>query len=71
MSAAAMGNIRPKYIKRVAVELLLRHPDTFTVDFDQNKEKVQELTDVAYKTLRNRIAGYVTRLRKRQLVQPD
>ena len=58
-----MGNIRPTYIKRVAIELVKRHPDRFTADFDHNKKVVGELTDVQYIGMRNRIAGYVTRYR--------
>lgn len=57
-----MGNIRPTYIKRVGEELLLRFPDQFGTSFDDNKKKVSELTDVTSKSMRNRIAGYVTRL---------
>ena len=60
-----MGNIRPTYIKRVAFELLRVHPDEFNLDFDHNKTKVQALTDVNSQTLRNQIAGYVTRLKRR------
>ena len=56
-----MGNIRPTYIKRVAVELVKRYPDQFTLDFQHNKVKVDELTDVTIKAMRNKIAGYVTR----------
>lgn len=59
-----MGNIRPTYIKRIATELIKRYPAEFTDDFEHNKKKVQELTDVSTATLRNRIAGYVTRFRK-------
>ncbi|MFQ6107317.1 MAG: 30S ribosomal protein S17e [Thermoplasmata archaeon] len=59
-----MGNIRPTYIKRIAIELVKRHPKEFNDDFEHNKKKVQELTDVGTVTLRNRIAGYVTRFRK-------
>jgi small subunit ribosomal protein S17e len=59
-----MGNIRPTYIKRVAVELVKAYPQEFTDDFEHNKRKVAELTDVSSITMRNRIAGYVTRYRK-------
>ena len=59
-----MGNIRPTYIKRVAIELLKQYPAEFTADFEHNKKKVSELTDVAYPQMRNRIAGYVTRYRQ-------
>jgi len=59
-----LGNIRPTYIKRVATELVRNHPDQFTDDFEHNKKKVEELTDVRSTKMRNRIAGYVTRYRK-------
>ncbi|MFQ6012309.1 MAG: 30S ribosomal protein S17e [Thermoplasmata archaeon] len=59
-----MGNIRPTYIKRVALELIRRHPDRFNEDFEANKKAVQELTDVTSSTMRNRIAGYVTHLKR-------
>ncbi len=59
-----MGNIRPTYIKRVAFELLRLYPDSFTADFDHNKAKVSELTDVSTSMMRNRIAGYVTRAKQ-------
>jgi small subunit ribosomal protein S17e len=61
-----LGNIRPTYIKRVAVELVRLYPNEFTADFEHNKKKVSELTDVSTIMMRNRIAGYVTRYRQRQ-----
>ena len=58
-----MGNIRQITIKNIAIELLEKHPKKFIVgDFQHNKAKVAELTDVKSKLLRNRIAGYITRL---------
>jgi small subunit ribosomal protein S17e len=56
-----MGNIRPKYIKRIAIELLEKFPNEFNEDFQFNKNNVGKLTDVSTKIMRNRIAGYVTR----------
>ncbi len=60
-----MGNIRPTYIKRVAIELVKQHPDEFNEDFEHNKAKVSELSDVSSILMRNRIAGYITRYRQR------
>ena len=60
-----MGNIRPTYIKRVAIELAKLYPNEFTADFEHNKAKVSELTDIRSVLMRNRIAGYVTRYRLR------
>jgi small subunit ribosomal protein S17e len=59
-----MGNIRPTYIKRVAIELVRKYPDRFTGDYQHNKEMVGKLTDVRSVSMRNKIAGYVTRYRK-------
>ena len=59
-----MGNIRPTYIKRVAIELVKKFPDTFTDDYQHNKKMVAEITDVESIKMRNKIAGYVTRYRK-------
>lgn len=57
-----MGNIRQTNIKNTAIELLEKYPKEFIIgDFQHNKLKVAELTDVRSKLLRNRIAGYVTR----------
>ncbi len=47
-----MGNIRTSFVKRLAKELI----ET------QNKKLVQEYSTVSTKHLRNKIAGYVTRL---------
>jgi small subunit ribosomal protein S17e len=56
-----MGRIRPTYIKRVAIELLNKYPQAFSRDFENNKEMVNNLTDVYSVKMRNRIAGYITR----------
>jgi small subunit ribosomal protein S17e len=67
-----MGNIRPTYIKRVAKELLNLYPDRFVAgDFQLNKEKVAELADVDSKIMRNRIAGYITRILATQKTQKE
>ena len=60
-----MGNVKPVYIKRVALEVYGKYPDEFNTDFDNNKIKVDQLTDVPTSEMRNKIAGYLTRyLRK-------
>ena len=56
-----MGRIRPTYIKRVAIDLVSKYPQAFSKDFEANKEMVSTLTDVSSVTMRNRIAGYITR----------
>lgn len=55
-----MGNIRPTYIKRIALELVQKYPSVFNDDFENNKLLVSKLTNVESTTMRNRVAGYVT-----------
>lgn len=57
-----MGKVRTVLVKRLSRELVERYADSFSTDFDQNKEVVDELLTNTTKRLRNRIAGYVTRL---------
>ncbi len=59
-----MGNIRPTYIKRVAVELIEKYPEAFSDDFEANKAAVSALADPTTVKMRNRIAGYATRYRR-------
>ncbi|MFB6160026.1 MAG: 30S ribosomal protein S17e [Haloferacaceae archaeon] len=53
--------IKPKYVKQLGNLLLERYPEAFNTEFETNKENVTELTNVESKSVRNRIAGYITR----------
>ncbi|WP_459202231.1 30S ribosomal protein S17e [Methanococcus sp. CF] len=55
-----MGRIRQTFIKRTGEELIEKFADKFTSDFEENKKAVSEVAMISTKTLRNRIAGYVT-----------
>ncbi|MDO8870524.1 MAG: 30S ribosomal protein S17e [Methanobacteriaceae archaeon] len=57
-----MGNIRTSHVKRLSKELIETHQGKFTTDFDENKKLVEQFSTVSTKHLRNKIAGYVTRL---------
>jgi small subunit ribosomal protein S17e len=50
-------------VKRVSRELLRRFPDRFAGDWESDKQAVNDLVTTQSKRLRNRIAGYVTRLK--------
>lgn len=58
-----MGKVRTETVKRVSRELLRRFPDRFSGDFETDKQAVNELVLTQSKRLRNRIAGYITRLK--------
>ena len=53
--------IKPKYVKQIGTMLLERYPESFNTDFETNKDSVETLTNVESKSVRNRIAGYITR----------
>jgi small subunit ribosomal protein S17e len=58
-----LGNIRQDAIKNIAHDLLETYPKEFkNDDYQHNKLKVAELTDVKSIVSRNRIAGYITRI---------
>jgi len=57
-----MGNIRTSFVKRISKELIETYEGKFTTDFDENKKLVEEYSTVSTKHLRNKIAGYITRL---------
>jgi small subunit ribosomal protein S17e len=47
-------------IKRISTELMQKHQDKFGLDFDANKNAINELAIVRSKILRNEVAGYIT-----------
>jgi len=63
-----MGRIRTSEIKDAAKLLLEKYPDRFGADFEKNKIALNEINEeiniIKEKKLRNKIAGYITRLVK-------
>lgn len=59
-----MGRIKTRKVKGVTQDLIENYRDQFSGDFNANKLKVNELTNVKSKKLRNIIAGYATRMAK-------
>jgi len=57
-----MGRIKTQFIKRTSTDLMSKHSEKFTKDFEHNKTAVSQLTDVQSKKVRNVIAGYISRL---------
>jgi small subunit ribosomal protein S17e len=60
------GKVRTELVKRIARELMERFPDKFTTDFETNKKLLESLTNISSKNLRNRVAGYITRLQNQK-----
>ncbi len=47
------------------MEIYRTHKEELTSNFETNKEKVKEYTDIDSKPVRNKIAGYLTKYVKR------
>lgn len=61
-----MGRVRQKMIKNTAKELLQLYGDRFTNDFKNNRDTIKGLIDVEGSVIQNRIAGYLTRLKRQE-----
>jgi small subunit ribosomal protein S17e len=61
-----MGSITPIVIKRHAVQLINQYPTKFTKNFEENKKALAALVSCT-KPVRNRLAGCITVLKKREL----
>lgn len=63
-----MGRIKTTQVKRTGRKLVSMHTNKFSSDFTHNKKQVDETATISSKKLRNVVAGYVTRLTRRQSV---
>jgi ribosomal protein S17E len=61
-----MGRIKTQQIKRTTEDLMSKHSADFTSDFNQNKRVLDSKVKIRSKKLRNVIAGYSVRLKKRE-----
>ncbi len=48
-------------IRKLSKLILQRHPDSFTSDYEKNKQVLLELAVIPSKQLRNHIAGYIAK----------
>jgi small subunit ribosomal protein S17e len=61
-----MGRIKPRRLKSVTEKTFEENPDDYVDNFEGNKKIVSSKVDVKSKKLRNIIAGYATRLKRRE-----
>ena len=58
-----MGKVRSSVIKNLSRRLLEDYGDYITTDYQDNKKFLDMIVDLKTKTFRNRVAGYITRLK--------
>lgn len=59
-----MGKRRTGSVSRIAARLIKDYPDRFTTSHDENKKVLNELIYFPSKVLRNKVAGYIVRLKR-------
>lgn len=59
-------SVKQKYIKRTALEILKQHGNEVTDDFKKNRELLKDVVNIQGTFVKNQIAGYMVRLKKRQ-----
>lgn len=65
-----MGRIKTQLIKRTTFDLIKRSGDKLTDNYETNKKLVNKLVDVKSKKIKNTIAGYATRIKKKGYDKP-
>jgi len=60
-----MGRIKTQLIKRTTEDIVSKDSEDFTTDFNENKKILDSKLNISSKKMRNVIAGYVTRLKKK------
>lgn len=60
-----MGRVRNTFIKRNTREVMEKYGDEFSNDFDKNKQTLQKFVKTESKKIRNRLAGYITMIKKK------
>jgi small subunit ribosomal protein S17e len=53
--------IKPSYIKTLGNELVAKQRDSFSNNFEENKQQLGTSAVIGSKRVRNRVAGYITR----------
>ena len=56
-------------VRRISEELLTKYHDAFGTDFQKNKEQLDQVAVIRSKMLKNRIAGYITKIRVKELAE--
>lgn len=60
-----MGRVRTKTVKKASKVIIEKYYTRLTLDFHTNKRICEEIAIIPTKSLRNKIAGFVTHLMKR------
>ncbi len=60
-----MGRVRNAFVKRNAEKIIKKYPDGWSKNFEENKASLKTKADFASKKIRNRVAGFLTFVKKK------
>lgn len=52
-------------VRRISEEMLQRFPNVFGTDYEANKEQLNKVAVIQSKMVRNKVAGYITKMNGR------
>ena len=52
-------------VRRISEDIMSKFPNAFGTNYDENKEQLNKVALVHSKMLRNKIAGYITKMNGR------
>ncbi len=58
-------------VRRISEEIVQKFPGVFGSDYQANKEQLAKIAVVPSKMLRNKIAGYITKINSRAAAEAD
>ena len=56
-------------VRRISEQILQKYPGVFGSDYQANKEQLDKIALVTSKMLRNKIAGYITKVNSRAVAE--
>jgi small subunit ribosomal protein S17e len=63
--------VKPEFVKEIGKEIREKYPSILTKEFSKNKDVVNKVTNIESKTVRNRVAGYITNKERSQKVESE
>jgi small subunit ribosomal protein S17e len=58
-------------VRRISEEIVAKFPNVFGTDYDANKEQLNRVAMIHSKMLRNKIAGYITKINGRAAAEEE
>ena len=65
-----MGRVKTDMVKRTTRKIVAMYPEKFSKTFDKNKLELKDVAEFGSKKMRNVIAGYVSRLKRKSEQAP-